>query len=260
MSDTMTRSGPTRFSIDAEAEIRRVRGSRRVAGRLVEVGTGGCRIRFEAALDYDAHTPIEMLMKLESVNIRSLGLVTSIGDDGFSMEATFVEMGARAREDLAELLRGLPLTPSSSRVDDPRIEEPKQPIQAETEDGIRVRRHPRHCHETPVWLAYPDSVTQFAGTTCDLSAGGCMIRLSAQLAASVGSEIEVWIMSGLGIFKIRGWVRRQTMDLCGVGVEFQWSNVRVRREIEKLVSACMRQEEESGQPIRMGRVQDRGTV
>ncbi len=252
MSDGIMPERSTRFSVDAEVQLGRVRAEEQVSGRVLEVGTDGCLLRFPAPVDFELHTPIEVVMRVGIAKIRSLGSVDSISESRCELEVKFVEMGGRGRADLEALLHRLPLVK-------PKLAEPELELE-EAAPEIRRRKHRRYRLEAEVFVAYTGSLMQFPGMTANLSTGGCLVQFKTLCDLSLGSEVELWVQTGMGMFKVTGRLRRRTRDQYGLGVEFEGSSTRSLREVEKLVAACIREEALTGRTTEAGRVEDRVTA
>ncbi len=106
--------------------------------------------------------------------------------------------------------------------------------------GLRQKRkHDRHDHKTAVGVGYPGTHHQYMGNTVDLSTSGCQIRFNPEVGFAVGAEVEVWLQSSSGMFRVVGHVRRMLEDGTGIGVEFEGKGGRSQRGVDKLIKSCI---------------------
>jgi hypothetical protein len=237
----------TRYSVDVEMMVGRLQMPVLLAARMFEVGIDGCRIRFAAAVDFEVRSTVELLLKTGSSTVHSLGSVERVDETGLQLDISFTELGERGKLDIQALLDRLePIPGKQAPVARPKAEMTKrEPVERPVEP-MRLRKHDRHPYQTPVWIGGAGSLMQFRGITEDLSKGGCLIHFDAPTELSVGMEVEVWLRAESGMFRVTGSVRRRTEDQCGIGAEFDRSNTRSGREVDRLIASCMRSQVESG--------------
>ncbi len=261
-----------RFSVDVEVLVGRLRMPVLLSARMVDVGMDGCGVRFAAAVDFEVRSTVELMLKTGRATISSLGTVERADEAGLEFDVSFKEMGERGTRDLQEWLAGLelaaakmepvavetePVAVETEPVVRKKTEKPARGVSMRPVEPMRMRKHDRHPHQTAVWINPARSLMQFQGTTEDFSKGGCQIRFPRPMELSVGTEMEVWLKAASGMFRVTGWVRRRTEDECGIGVEFDRSNIRSGREVDRLNAGCVQIRVEAGRGIPPSRVEDR---
>jgi hypothetical protein len=261
-----------RFSVDAEVMVGSPRMSVLLTARMFEAGMEGCAVRFAAAVDFEVRSTVEMLLKIGQATISSLGTVERVEEAGLAVELSFKQMGERATREWQEWLARLEAAevksepvavtaePAAAKIGSTeRKKAEKPPCKANMlpVEPMRLRKDDRHSFRSPVWIAPVGSMRRFEGTTEDLSTGGCQIRLQTATELAVGREMEMWLQSSSGMFRVKGYLRRRIEDDCGIGLEFDRANARGAREVDRLIAGCIRAEVEAGRRLSAPRVEDR---
>jgi len=99
------RRGPIepRLDVDTSAVIHLISLAADVQGRIVDISTGGCRIRTERRFPVGIFRRVEVEFRIEGLPFR-LGGVTQAIHDPFNVGIRFLDLSDRKREQLLQLI------------------------------------------------------------------------------------------------------------------------------------------------------------
>lgn len=92
-----------RNNVDATAIIRLVNMGADIQGRILDISSGGCRIRTDRPLQLGIFRRVETEFRLEGLPFR-IGGVTQAIYDKFNVGIRFLDMSDRKREQLLQLI------------------------------------------------------------------------------------------------------------------------------------------------------------
>jgi c-di-GMP-binding flagellar brake protein YcgR len=106
-----TRSKPerrnhSRHSVDDSAAVILFKIASRLAGRIIDLSLGGCRIRCHERFPVGIYTPVEAEFQLDGISFRLGGVVQAI-HDSHTVGLRFLDMSPRKREHLEKLIEEL---------------------------------------------------------------------------------------------------------------------------------------------------------
>jgi hypothetical protein len=102
------RSQP-RYPVDAGASIFFIDVRARIAGRILDLSVGGCRIRSEGRFPVGIYRRVETEFKVDGLPFRLAGVVQSL-HDRFTVGIRFLDMSPRKRAQLAQLMEEIEQT------------------------------------------------------------------------------------------------------------------------------------------------------
>jgi hypothetical protein len=102
-SNCPERRSATRHVVDSRATIFFVDVRAQICGCIVDVSLGGCRIRTDQRFPVGIYRRVETEFTIDGLPFRLGGVVQSIHDK-FSVGIRFLDMSARKREQLLELV------------------------------------------------------------------------------------------------------------------------------------------------------------
>ena len=95
------RSQP-RYAVDAQASLFFIDVRARIAGRILDLSTSGCRIRSEGRFPVGIYRRVETEFKVDGLPFRLAGVVQSVHDK-YTVGIRFLDVSPRKRDQLAQL-------------------------------------------------------------------------------------------------------------------------------------------------------------
>jgi hypothetical protein len=99
-----------RYFVDTRATLFFIDVRAQIAGRILDVSLGGCRIRTDERFPVGIYRRVETEFKVDGLPFRLAGVVQSI-HDRFSVGIRFLDMSQRKRDQLAQLISEIAETP-----------------------------------------------------------------------------------------------------------------------------------------------------
>lgn len=96
------RSNP-RYSVDTRASVFFIDVRVQIPGRVLDVSMGGCRIRTDQRFPVGIYRRVEAEFKVDGLPFRLAGVVQAL-HDRFTVGIRFLDMSARKRDQLAQLI------------------------------------------------------------------------------------------------------------------------------------------------------------
>jgi c-di-GMP-binding flagellar brake protein YcgR len=93
----------SRHSVDDTALIILVKVASKIAGRIVDLSLGGCRIRCDDRFPVGIYTRVETEFRIEGLSFRLGGVIQAI-HDRHTIGIRFLDMSARKHEQLEQLI------------------------------------------------------------------------------------------------------------------------------------------------------------
>jgi len=100
----MERRTQARHHVDTSATIFLVRGGAPLAGRIVDLSMGGCRIRTEERFPMGIYTRVETEFRLRGLPFRLGGVIQAIHNRNM-VGVRFLDLSGRKQEEVAELIK-----------------------------------------------------------------------------------------------------------------------------------------------------------
>jgi c-di-GMP-binding flagellar brake protein YcgR len=118
LTDTETRPEPSlavspprperrsnfRHAVDDSANIILIKIASRLAGRIIDLSLGGCRIRCHERFPVGIYTAVEAEFRVDGISFRLGGVVQAI-HDRHTLGIRFLDMSTRKREHLEQLIK-----------------------------------------------------------------------------------------------------------------------------------------------------------
>jgi c-di-GMP-binding flagellar brake protein YcgR len=100
-----------RLPVDATAAVFFIDVRAQIAGRILDISLGGCRIRAQQRFPVGIYRRVETEFKLDGMPFRLAGVVQAV-HDRFTIGIRFLDMSSRKRDQLAQLMADIEETKS----------------------------------------------------------------------------------------------------------------------------------------------------
>jgi c-di-GMP-binding flagellar brake protein YcgR len=107
-----------RQEVDSSAEILLVNVGSRLRGRILDLSVGGCRIRTDINFPVGIYTRVEAEFRIDGLPFRLGGVIQDFHDRK-TVGIRFLDVSARKREQLLELIDELAEPGAAQKPDDP---------------------------------------------------------------------------------------------------------------------------------------------
>ena len=97
------RRSQARYAVDTSATIFFIDVRARIAGRILDLSIGGCRIRSESRFPVGIYRRVETEFNVDGLPFRLAGVVQSLHDK-FTVGIRFLDISPRKRDQLAQLM------------------------------------------------------------------------------------------------------------------------------------------------------------
>lgn len=112
------RRAHSRYGVDASAVVYLVKIGSRMEGRLFDLSMGGCRIQTRERMNVGIYRQVEVEFCLEGLPFRLGGVFQAIHDRQ-TVGIRFIDLSARKRDQLEQLIRDIEEKRTSSHPDAP---------------------------------------------------------------------------------------------------------------------------------------------
>lgn len=242
------RRGMPRCMVDEEATLLLVGHGGWVKCRIVEISLAGCRISTRERLPLGSVHRVEAVFKVRGVAFRLIG-VAEWTDGQNLVGMRFVDMPARRRDELAELLCEM-AAENAAREEKPAAAKQCGPEpgpaalgpagQPPAESARPVKRErrlqSRHEVDTSAAILLINVGSLLQGRIVDLSLSGCRIRTEERFPVGIYTRVETeFRIEGLP-FRLGGVIQAvHDRDRHTVGIRFLDVSARKRDQVEQLI-------------------------
>jgi c-di-GMP-binding flagellar brake protein YcgR len=255
-ADKAERRSFPRHAVDCAATVTPLSGAGRIAGRMVDLSLGGCRLSTPERVAVGILSRVEVAFQLRGITFRIVG-VTAGTRTGRSFGIRFVELPARRAEELAEVIAEVSAAPAAGspamrRLPEPTASaspappekfaesvQPAKPAPAPTSSVTPApadrRAHNRHQVDTRVNLTLIKGAICMPGYILNLSQGGCRLRTDERFNVGIYARVEAeFFLHGLP-FRLAG-VSQAIMDRNTIGIHFLDMSDRKREQLTELIA------------------------
>jgi c-di-GMP-binding flagellar brake protein YcgR len=199
-----------RYAVDEKATLLVVSNGSMLAGRIVDLSLGGCRMAMERRLPIAPHTGVEISFKIRGIAFRLSG-ETVWNDGNAGVGVRFGPMNARRRAELLEVFaeeeaaiatreeelaaqeaaaKAAAQAQSSSPAEPP-AEAGAAGVPEEPESMAERRRFPRYKVEQSSCIYLVKIGSKLPGQVVNLSLGGCRIRTEERFPVGIYTRVEI---------------------------------------------------------------------
>ncbi|MGB6742825.1 MAG: PilZ domain-containing protein [Terracidiphilus sp.] len=201
-----------RYAVDEQATLLVVSNGSMLAGRIVELSLGGCRLAMERRLPIAPHTGIEVSFKIRGIAFRLSG-ETVWNDGNAGVGVRFGPMNARRRAELLEVFAeeqaaiatreeelaaqeaaakaAAQAEAQSSPPAEPTAEAGAAGVSEEPASMAERRRFPRYKVEQSSCIYLVKIGSKLPGQVVNLSLGGCRIRTEERFPVGIYTRVEI---------------------------------------------------------------------
>jgi len=269
-----------RHSVDCPATITLLGGVGKIAGRMVDLSRGGCRLATPERMLVGILARVEVQFQLRGLAFRIVG-VTAGTRTGKSFAVRFLDLPRRREEELAEVLaevaaknQAVEAPATVSRAEEviavaaravpdsvevlPRtmVEEAVSTLSIPTgsapsasppasKAAVDRRSSSRHAVDTRANLILVKGAIRMAGQILNLSLGGCRVRTDERFSVGIYTRVEAeFYLHGLP-FRVGG-VSQAILDKNTVGIRFLDMSDRRRDQLTELMAEIAEAEANHG--------------
>jgi c-di-GMP-binding flagellar brake protein YcgR len=249
-AQVLERRGMPRCAVDAEVSVALVSLGITLAGRIVDLSAGGCRMVLAERLPAGMHAAVEVSFRLRGIAFRLSG-VTEWTAGGNIGGMSFAPISPRRRDDLLEVLceveaanaaraaaaqnAAKPQTagePGAARDD---AAKPKAAEDAQAADRRERRVEARCGVDTSAAIHLVKIKSKLAGQVCDLSLSGCRIRTTERFPVGIYTRIEIeFRLEGMPL--LLGGVVQAIHGRSEVGIRFLDVSARKQEQLAELIA------------------------
>ena len=260
-----------RYAVDCPATITLLGGVGKIAGRMVDLSRGGCRLATPERMLVGILARVEVQFQLRGLAFRIVG-VTAGTRTGKSFAVRFLDLPRRREEELAEVLAEVaaanqvvesPVTVSraeeviavattavpdsvevlpgtmaeeaSPTLSIPTGSAPSAPAPLVSKGAGDRRSSSRHAVDTRANLILVKGAIRMAGQILNLSLGGCRVRTDERFSVGIYTRVEAeFYLHGLP-FRVGG-VSQAILDKNTVGIRFLDMSDRRRDQLTELMA------------------------